>query len=92
MIQDILSALIGSVGYSIVFYFKSIQKRGQSFSIVKFTTTLIVGEIIALGSILTNSPLTQEQFETQILAYGFLTAVVESVLKGIVRRIRRLRG
>ena len=88
--EPILTALFAGILYSIIWWTaKNVDptKPSVSFDFVSMAATVLVGVGVGVGAIVTDLPITQAGFETQLAAYGAVTAVVEKVLKTLYRKI-----
>ena len=89
--MEILMAIIASVVYALSMYIKKAlsPENPQGFSPSKFIATLIWGIIV--GGVLTvmGIPVSEENVQTQFVAYMGLIALTENILKIIWRSIRR---
>ena len=78
-------AMISTVVYAASFYIKNRQTTDESFDPAKFAATLIVGLIIGIVTMLTGSPLTEQDVITQLIAYAGLVTFIETWLKTLTR-------
>lgn len=93
MVEDILIALLSALSYSIIFFIKKREKdEGEEYDYFKLGATMIVGLAVGLSIHFSNVDLTQVGFEQRLMLYTGVIAIVESVLKIIVRRIRKMRN
>jgi hypothetical protein len=93
MVEDIILAVVSAAIYSIIFFVK--KREGDSneeFDYFKLGATLIVGLAVGLSIYLSGLDLTQVRFEERILMYTGTIALVESILKTLVRRFRKMRN
>lgn len=83
-------AIIIAIVYSLVFFAKKKlnKETPQEFDPIKFTSTLVVGAAIGVAFYLGDIAITAEAIEAQLLAYGTVIWVVESIVKIIVRALR----
>ncbi len=70
---------------SYLFVSKQTGSSPESFDLVKFASTLIVGGGIAVLFYVTGSPISADAVEVQILAYSALVVIVEKGIKIVVR-------
>lgn len=75
-----------AVVYSLLVYAKNISSEPEKFDWTKFLVTVILGAFVGATLSLSGNPITKESVETQVVAYGFLTVLIENVLKTILRR------
>jgi len=78
-------AVISAIVYAASFYIKNRQSTDEPFDPAKFTATLIVGLIIGIVTMLTGSPLTEQDVITQLIAYAGLVTFIETWLKTLIR-------
>lgn len=78
-------AVVGAAVYGIIFFFKAwmTQEPRPPFDTYKFGATLIVAIVIGVIAGMTGVPLSEADFLTQIVEYGFYVAMVETILKAI---------
>ena len=67
-----------------LFYVKKMQK--QNFDMSKFISTLIVGLFVGI-TMANNGTFNEMSFENQMVAYMGIIAVVENVVKAVIRTI-----
>lgn len=92
MVEDIILAVVSALIYSVIFFVK--KREGDSnkqFDYFKLGATLIVGLGVGLSIHLSGIDLTQVAFEQRIVMYTGTIALVESILKTLVRRFRKMR-
>lgn len=80
----ILSGIIGGIVFALSGAFKAL-KEGEKPDLIKFLTTAILGGIVGGIMGFTGIPFTESNFTTQVVLFGFLTVIIENVLKGLVR-------
>lgn len=86
-------ALLSAFAYSIIFFVKKREKgEGEIYDYYKLGATMIVGLVVGLAFHFSNLDLTQVTFEQQLMLYTGVIALVESVLKIAVRRLRKIRN
>jgi len=88
-------AILAAIVYSVIFYGKKHFKpdNPDSFDMVKFTATVIIGAIIGIVFYVGGLPPTAEAVEIQLGAYAGIVALTETILKTIYRILRpRLAG
>jgi hypothetical protein len=88
LVSQLLVAVVGAAVYALVFYAKNNAVDIDNFDWGKFGATLLVGAIIggvnfAFGGILPTSG----GVESALVLYAGATALVETVIKAIWRRI-----
>jgi Kef-type K+ transport system membrane component KefB len=85
----VLYAIIAALGYALVFYAKTWAQTQppEAFNYTKFGATLILGCAVGVALAVTGNPITKEAIETQLLAYGAVTALVETILKTILSKL-----
>lgn len=85
----LIFSIVGSFFYALIWYAKTWATTNppEPFSYTKFAATLIVGGAIGVIFWLSGSPETQENFVDQIVAYGAVTAVVETILKAVLGKL-----
>lgn len=83
----VLYAVIAAVVYALVWYAKTWATAPEPFNYTKFIATLIVGAFVGLVASFAGNPITKEAIETQLLAYGAVTALVETILKTILSKL-----
>ena len=84
--ESVFIAILASIAYAMTHYFKKAGK--EKFSVTKFLATVIVGAIVGVVMYTQNVPITEESFETQFIAYAGLVALVENVIKIIIKGVR----
>lgn len=85
-------AIIAALVYSVVFFAKHrLKDKPESFDWQKLCATLIVGAVIGAIFYLGDLTITAEAVETQLIAYVSIVAIVESVIKIVIRAVERLR-
>lgn len=93
MLQTILISAVSAVSYSIIFYAK---KKGslepEDFKPFKFASTLLVGLAVGLAFLYLGNPITEKGIQTQLAAYTGVIAVVESILKTIYRKWKKMKN
>lgn len=83
--MTVVYAVIAAIAYSASFYLKNHTSTSESFDPIKFCATLIVGIGISVLMLLSNVPLTEQDFTTQIVAYAGMIAIVETLLKALIK-------
>lgn len=92
MVEDIILAVVSALIYSVIFFVKKREgDSGEEFNYFKLGATLIVGLGVGISIHLSGLDLTQVRFEEKILMYTGTIALVESILKTLVRRFRKMR-
>ena len=89
MYETILIALVSAIVYAGSMFLKKNVDPGnpQDFDAIKFVSTLVVSVIIAATMIASNvTTITESMIETQLIAYTGLIALVENVLKILIRK------
>jgi len=81
----IVYAVAAAVAYSASFYLKNRTSTNEPFDPIKFFATLIVGIGISLLMLLSHVPLTEQDVFTQLVAYAGLIAIVETLLKSMIK-------
>ncbi len=80
-IMAIIYGAVAGAGYALIFFAKAVQAGAESFDIMKFLRALVIGAIIGGITGFTGVPLTEQTYETQVLAYGFVTVIVDKIIK-----------
>lgn len=93
-LEPIITALLASLGYAVLFYIKSelpdlsslpleqmITELIKRFNFGKFVSTLLVGMGVGLVTAIQDGVVTQQSFETQFALYAVYVITVENVLK-----------
>lgn len=90
----ILLAVVASLVYAVIFYAKNHFKPEQpeSFDPFKFGAVIVVGVCVGIGFALSGLPITKESVWLQLGEYGSVVALVETILKIIVRGIKKARA
>ncbi len=84
-------AIIAALVYSVVFFAKHhLKDKPESFDWQKLGATLIVGAVIGGMFYLGDLAITAEAVEAQLIAYVGIVAIVESVIKIVVRAVERV--
>jgi len=83
-IATIMMAVMSAVVYAIIAYAKT---QNENFDSLKFLSTIIIGVCVGIMFVMSNTPITQQTIEVQLVAYAGTTALVENVLKLIYRKI-----
>jgi len=92
MYEDIILAVISALAYSLIFFLKKREKDiGEPYDYFKLGATLIVGLVIGLAIHFSGVDLTQVSLEQKLVMYAGAIALVESILKTLVRRFRKIR-
>jgi len=81
----IVYAVAAAVAYSASFYLKNRTSTNEPFDSIKFFATLIVGIGISLLMLLSHVPLTEQDVFTQLVAYAGMIALVETLLKSVIK-------
>jgi len=84
--NEVILAILAAIVYAVGGYFKS--SGMENFQLEKFLATVLVGALVGGTIYATGSPLTEESVRTQFLAYAGIVVLVETGLKGLLRRIR----
>lgn len=88
-LQAILACVSSAVVYSLMFYAKKrARDPSTEFEPIKLASTLIVGAIIGVFYGYYGIPIEQPTISQQLATYAGTIALVESVLKFIVRIVR----
>ena len=93
MYETILIALISAIVYAgSMFLKKNVDPDNpQDFDAIKFVSTLVVSVIIAATLVAAGTTtVTEATMETQLVAYSGLIALVENVLKILIRKLNML--
>ena len=93
MYKTILIALISAIVYAgSMFLKKNVDPDNpQDFDAIKFVSTLVVSVIIAATLVAADvTVITESMIETQLVAYAGLIALVENVLKILIRKLNML--
>lgn len=91
-IAIILQSCIAALAYSFVFYAKKRQKhKGEPFRLKKLLPTLLVGLAVGIAFAQSGELVTQTELETRLAGMAGTIALVESVLKVVVREVREMR-
>jgi len=80
----ILIAIIAAAVFAASGYLKSAGT--ENFEPIKFAATVLVGIVVGAVMYAGGSPVTEANVATQIGIYAGIVAVVENVLKAILRR------
>jgi len=80
----ILIAILAAIIFAASGYLKSAGT--ENFEATKFAATVLVGIVVGAVMYVSGSPLTEANVTTQIGIYAGIVAVVENVLKAILRR------
>jgi len=80
----ILIAVLAAVIFAASGYLKSVGT--ENFEAAKFAATVLVGIVVGAVMYASGSPVTEANVATQIGIYAGVVAVVENVLKAILRR------
>jgi len=80
----ILIAIIAAAIFAASGYLKSVGT--ENFEPTKFAATVLVGIVVGAVMYVSGSPVTEANVATQIGTYAGVIAVVENVLKAILRR------
>lgn len=83
----IIQSCIAALAYSLVFYAKRRQKDGQPFKLEKAVPTLIVGVGVGIAFALSGVMPTQAALETKLTAMAGTVALVETILKVLIREL-----
>ena len=79
-IEPVIVALLASLAYSSIFYAKkNVGEKAQKFELGKWLSTITLGGVIGLITVMSGIPITQVGLETQIAAYAGLIAVIEAI-------------
>lgn len=82
--ETVAYAVVGAIVYSLSFYLK---KQDQEFSWFKFTATGITGLVIGLFAVMSGSGINEADVITQLGMFASATAIFESWIKIIWRKI-----
>jgi len=82
--ETVVISVVAAIIYSLSFYLK---KQGQEFSWSKFISTGLTGLIVGLFALMTNSPVTETSVIMQLGVFSGVTAVIESLVKAVIRRL-----
>jgi len=80
----IVVAILAAIIFAASGYLKS--SGTENFETPKFVATIAVGAIVGAFMYVSGSPVTEANVATQIGIYAGVVAVVENVLKAILRR------
>ncbi len=80
----ILIAILAAVIFAASGYLKSAGT--ENFEIPKFVATLVVGAIVGAVIYASGSPVTESSVVEQLAVYAGVIAVVENVIKAILKR------
>lgn len=83
----ILMAAIYGAGSGFIFATIFWAKSGEPFDFYKYIVTLILGCLVGGAMGVMAMPITEQTFNVQMLAYGFLTATIEALLKMILKAL-----
>lgn len=82
-------AVVSSIVYSLVFYIKKRPTDAEEFfQPKKVLATIVVGVVVGISLQLSGTDLSQETLQTQLTAYAGTVALVESVIKTIIRTLK----
>jgi len=81
ILLTILLGAVAGVSYALIFYAKAVQSGAEPFDLKKFTRALLIGLIVGGISAASGIPLTEATYQTQVLAYGFVTVLVDQIIK-----------
>ena len=84
MAVTILIAVVAAAIFAASGYLKSVGT--ENFEPAKFAATVLVGIVVGAVMYASGSPVTEANVATQIGIYAGVVAVVENVLKAILRR------
>jgi len=93
LIEQILTAALTAAGYSVLFYAKQVDGNSpENFDRLKFLSTVLVGACV--GGLMSISGIGVDKMTIQqrLAAYAGIIAVVESVIKVLVRKGRKMRS
>ena len=80
----IVVAILAAIIFAASGYLKSVGT--ENFEPTKFTATVLVGIVVGAVMYASGSPVTEANVATQLAMYAGVIAVVENVLKAILRR------
>ncbi|MCK9592336.1 MAG: hypothetical protein M0Q91_10060 [Methanoregula sp.] len=94
--EPIITAVGAAVLYSLLWYCRKVidpTKPTPQYNVWELGSTVTVGIVIGIISVLSGLELTQVGLETQLIAYGFIIAAVEQVGRAIYRNfIQKVEG
>ena len=82
-------AVIAALIYALVWYAKTwaTTQPPEPFNAAKLIATLVVGGAVGVYFAITGTPLTGEGVEKQLILYGAVTALVETILKTLFAKL-----
>ena len=86
--NTILVSVGASVLYSLLWYSRQVvdpTKPTPAYDFWKLGATIVVGAVVGIIAIISGVEVTQVGIESQLLAYGFVIAVIEQVGKAFYR-------
>ncbi|RKY68967.1 MAG: hypothetical protein DRQ24_11225 [Candidatus Latescibacterota bacterium] len=81
----ILIAIVAAAIFASAGYLKS--SGTENFDATKFSATVLVGAIVGVVMYFGGVPVTEANVIEQLAAYAGIVAVVENILKAIIRRL-----
>ncbi len=81
MMWTIFYGAFAGSGYAFLFYLKAVQSGAESFSVEKFVRGLLIGLIVGAVSAFSGVPVTEQNYDIQVMAYGFVTVLVDQIIK-----------
>lgn len=81
LIWPIVYGVVAGLGYALLFFARAAQASSEGFDLKKFVRALLIGGFIGGVTAWFGVPLTELNYQTQIQAYGFVTMIVDQLLK-----------
>lgn len=91
--EPLLTAIGAGILYSLYWYVNkvadpTVPTTWKDIDPYPLIATAVTGAIVGVFMVLTNMDLTQTSFEVQFLSYGALVAVIERMMKTLVRIVK----
>lgn len=87
MLWTLIYGAGAGAGYAFIFYLKAVQSGAESFSLEKFVRGLLIGLLVGATSVFAGIPITEQNYDIQVMAYGFATVLIDQLMKLLWRKV-----